>query len=194
MHLDIREEVNHVAQTTFVQLRTRVVARENTLQIQVLALYELQGIVDCLANLRGVRLFQNITPSGTLGNKENAAFLRAFVFVLVLRVGVFVLLKFLVLGLELVADVFQEDKPQNHTFILRRTQVAAQLVRSPPNGLFKPYGCCVLCLLCHISFPFIILKNSRAPRSDYTFLRCKYRQFNSKFKIYKFKMSEKMKN
>ena len=118
MHLDIGEEVNYIAHTTLVQLRTGIVTWQYTSQFGVLLLYQQQRIINGLSNLRSMRLLYNVTPTGTLRYKEDSALVCTFVFILIFRVCIFIFLQFLILRLKLIADILQEYLSQHHTLLL----------------------------------------------------------------------------
>ena len=72
IHLNVREEVNHITQAALVQLRTCIVARQHTLQLRVLTLDGLQRIVDDASYLRRMCRQADNIPSGFLRYEEHA--------------------------------------------------------------------------------------------------------------------------
>ena len=106
VHLDVGEEVNHVAKTALRELGACKVFRQDVLQPFVLALNGYQRVVYHHYNLGRVGSRRNFAPSCLLRHEE---YVVGRVLVLVLGVGIFVALKLLELLVETVADIFQED-------------------------------------------------------------------------------------
>ena len=133
-HLDIGEEVHHIAEHALVELLAREVLGEDALEGVVLGLYLPHCVVDDLADLRGMRRGCYGLPAGISGDPEDALRL----------VLVAVLLKALALGhelgvllLESVGDVLQEDEPEHHVLVFGRVDVAAHPIGSLPDLLLE---------------------------------------------------------
>ena len=146
-HLNVGEQVNHFAKTSFVQFLTSKILRQNTLQLIVLGLDFAHSLIDYLANFGRMRSSSHCFPTSLFRNIENAL---VRVFVAILFEAFTFINKFLILLLKLIRNIFQEDEAKHHVLVLRCVNVSAQFISSLPNLLFKAnFRGIVRFLLCH---------------------------------------------
>jgi len=134
VHADVGEEVDDLAQASFVELGPREVLRQDVLQTPVFALDGPHGVVDGGADLGGVGLCGDGLPACLGRDVEDVL---GGVFVLVLLEALALVNELVVFGLELVGNVFQEDQTQHDGLVFRRVDIAAHLVCRPPDFLLE---------------------------------------------------------
>ena len=136
--LNVREEVDDVAETPLVELRSREVFRQDALQRVVFPFDFAHRGVDRRADLRRPRRRRNRLPTRDFRNPKDV-----FRLVLVAVVGE-ILPEFRVgenlraPRFETVRNVFQENQPQHDVLVLRRVEIAAQNARRRPNFVLEP--------------------------------------------------------
>ena len=133
-HLNVGEQVHHVAQTALVQFGAGKVFGQDIFQPGVFLFDGPHGVVDHLADFRCMGLGGNLTPPRPGRDVENPF---RQVLVLVILEAVADCHQLLIFFLEAVRDIFQENQSQNHVFVFRRVQVAAQNAGSIPDLFFK---------------------------------------------------------
>ena len=148
LHLNVGEEVHHVAQPPLVQLGTGKILGQDALQARVFFLDQAHGVVYRSAHFGCVSRFGHDLPTGFLWHEEDVF---GRIFVLVFLEAVAFVHQFVVFHLEAVRYVFQENQSQHHGFVLRSVEISTQQVCRLPYFFLKTYLCCIVCLS-HIYF------------------------------------------
>ena len=130
----VGEEVHHLAQHLFVQVRAGIDLRQHILQRPVIVFDGAHGVVDDLPDLRRVRCGGNCRPARILRHKEDAL---GKIFVDVLLEAVSFVHQLLVTLLKAVGDVFQENQAEDDVLVFRSVHVAAQHACSVPDLFLK---------------------------------------------------------
>ena len=106
-HLNVGEEINHVAKTPLVQLRTGKVLGQNIFETLVLLFNAAHGIINYRAYFRSVGGSSNRAPSCILRDEENVL---CRVFILVFFEAFALIDQFSILCLETVGYIFQKNQ------------------------------------------------------------------------------------
>ena len=130
-------EVNDAAEALFVQVRTGVFLGQHTFERWVVFFHCDHGVIEIFADCGLLGTPLQIRPTRNFVHPENVF---GGVFVTVFGVGAFFLHQRGVFFLESVGDVFEEDEAQDNMLVFGGIQVAAEFIRSRPEGGLEPKG------------------------------------------------------
>ena len=133
-HIHIGEQVNHIAQNTFVQIWACIVFGQHIFQTFVFCFNSPHCIVDKCANFRGVSSRSNLAPPCILRYEENVIF----------GVGITVIFEAVALSDKLLITLFkrigyvaQENKSYDHFSVFCCGDMSPKDTGSVPDLFFK---------------------------------------------------------
>ena len=133
-HLDIGEQIHHVAQAALIQFRPGKILGQNILEPLVFFLDGAHGVIDHRADFRGVGLGGNLAPSCPGRHEKDAL---GGVLVPILLEAVALVHQRLVLLLKTVGNVLEKDQPKHDVFVFRCVHVSPQHTGRIPDLFFK---------------------------------------------------------